>query len=74
MGDVIVHDVWSHTITFCPVLIESGSDGERRENYSTSRYLSTVGVLGARWYSCPLQEAHVVGKREASLCLETVCY
>ena len=51
MGDVIVRDVYCHTITFCPVLIESGADGESRENYSTSRYLPTVGVLGVRWYS-----------------------
>jgi len=31
MGDVIVRDVWCHTITFCPVSIESGADGVRRE-------------------------------------------
>jgi len=31
MGDVIVPDVWCHTITFCPVSIESGANGERRE-------------------------------------------
>jgi len=36
---------------FSPVLNESGADREREGDYSTSRYLPTVGVLGARWYS-----------------------
>jgi len=35
---------------FSSVLNESGAGGERGI-YSTSRYLPTVGVLGARWYS-----------------------
>jgi len=36
---------------FSSVLNESGADGERGVIYSTSRYLPTVGVLGARCYS-----------------------
>jgi len=60
---------------FSPALYECGADGERE--LSHIQVPSYCGCLGCSVVFFPegsLREVHVVGKREALLCMETVCY
>jgi len=60
---------------FAPTLNESGADGEGElYHIQVPSYSGCLGCSMVLFPAGSLQEVHVVGKREASLCLETVCY
>jgi hypothetical protein len=61
---------------FSSVLNESGADGERGDlkHIHVPSYCGCLGCSVIFFPAGSLQEVHVVVTREASLCLETVCY